>query len=263
VTDGAAPPPRPIEGGAAVRFAAVGFAYPGKRHAALDRVDLEIPPGATVALVGPSGAGKTTAANLLLRFWDPAEGAITLDGQDLRDYRLDDLRRRIALVAQDTYLFNDTLRANVLLARPDADPEAVDQAIERAALAEFVASLPDGLDTRVGERGVQLSGGQRQRVAIARAFLKNAPVLILDEATSHLDAISEALVRKALDALMRNRTTIVIAHRLSTIRAADLIAVLDGGRLVETGTHAALLARGGLYAELIERQLGYGRAAAE
>jgi ATP-binding cassette, subfamily B, bacterial len=263
VTDGAALPPRLAEGGAAVRFAAVGFAYPGARRAALDQVDLEISPGATVALVGPSGAGKTTAANLLLRFWDPAEGAITLDGQDLRDYRLDDLRRRIALVAQDTYLFNDTLRANVLLARPEADPAAVDQAIERAALAEFVASLPDGLDTRVGERGVQLSGGQRQRVAIARAFLKNAPVLILDEATSHLDAISEALVRKALDALMRNRTTIVIAHRLSTIRAADLIAVLDGGRLVETGTHAALLARRGLYAELIERQLGYGRAAAE
>ncbi|HEX3500320.1 MAG TPA: ABC transporter ATP-binding protein, partial [Stellaceae bacterium] len=263
VTDGAALPPRPAEGGSAVRFATVGFAYPGTRRAALDRVSLEIPPGATVALVGPSGAGKTTAANLLLRFWDPGEGAITLDGQDLRDYRLDDLRRRIALVAQDTYLFNDTLRANVLLARPDADAAAVDQAIERAALADFVVSLPEGLDTKVGERGVQLSGGQRQRVAIARAFLKNAPVLILDEATSHLDAISEALVRKALDALMRNRTTIVIAHRLSTIRAADLIAVLDGGRLIETGTHAALLARGGLYAELIERQLDYGRAAAE
>jgi ABC-type multidrug transport system fused ATPase/permease subunit len=246
-----------------VRFAEIGFAYPGTSRAALDGVTLDIPPGTTVALVGPSGAGKTTAANLLLRFWDPGAGSISLDGQDLRDYRLDDLRRRIALVAQDTYLFNDTLRANVLLARPDADARAVDQAIERAALAEFVASLPDGLDTKVGERGVQLSGGQRQRVAIARAFLKNAPVLILDEATSHLDAISEALVRKALDALMRNRTTIVIAHRLSTIRAADLIAVLDGGRLVETGTHAVLLARGGLYAELIERQLGYGRAAAE
>ena len=263
VTDGSVEPPRAEAGGAAVRFAEIGFAYPGTSRAALDGVTLDIPPGTTVALVGPSGAGKTTAANLLLRFWDPGAGSISLDGQDLRDYRLDDLRRRIALVAQDTYLFNDTLRANVLLARPDADARAVDQAIERAALAEFVASLPDGLDTKVGERGVQLSGGQRQRVAIARAFLKNAPVLILDEATSHLDAISEALVRKALDALMRNRTTIVIAHRLSTIRAADLIAVLDGGRLVETGTHAVLLARGGIYAELIERQLGYGRAAAE
>jgi ATP-binding cassette subfamily C protein CydCD len=155
------------------------------------------------------------------------------------------------------------LRANVRLARPEADERAINQAIERAALAEFVASLPEGLDTRVGERGVQLSGGQRQRVAIARAFLKNAPVLILDEATSHLDAISEALVRNALSELMRHRTTIVIAHRLSTIRAADLIAVLDAGRVVETGTHAALLARGGLYADLVERQLGYGRAAAE
>jgi len=263
VTDGPEIPPVPASGGAAVRFERVGFAYPGTKRAALSAMTLDIPPGATVALVGPSGAGKTTAANLLLRFWDPSEGAITLDGSDLRDYALDHLRRRIALVAQDTYLFNDSLRANVRLARPDADERAINQAIERAALAEFVASLPEGLDTRVGERGVQLSGGQRQRVAIARAFLKNAPVLILDEATSHLDAISEALVRNALSELMRHRTTIVIAHRLSTIRAADLIAVLDGGRVVETGTHAALLARGGLYADLVERQLGYGRVAAE
>ena len=214
-----------------------------------------------MALVGPSGAGKTTAANLLLRFWDPSEGAITLDRLDLRDYALDHLRRRIALVAQDTYLFNDTLRANVRLARPEAAEAEIALAVERAALAEFVESLPEHLDTRVGERGVQLSGGQRQRVAIARAFLKNAPVLILDEATSHLDAISEAQVRAALVELMRDRTTIVIAHRLSTVRAADLIAVLDGGRLVETGTHASLLARGGLYSALVERQLGLGRAA--
>ena len=263
VTDGPEIPPVPASGGSAVRFERVGFAYPGTKRAALSAMTLDVPPGATVALVGPSGAGKSTAANLLLRFWDPSEGAITLDGSDLRNYALDHLRRRIALVAQDTYLFNDSLRANVRLARPDADERAINQAIERAALAEFVASLPEGLDTRVGERGVQLSGGQRQRVAIARAFLKNAPVLILDEATSHLDAISEALVRNALSELMRHRTTIVIAHRLSTIRAADLIAVLDCGRLVETGTHAALLARGGLYADLVERQLGYGRAAAE
>ncbi len=261
VVDGPETPAPPSHGGSAIRFERVGFVYPGASRAALAGVALEIAPGATVALVGPSGAGKTTAANLLLRFWDPTEGSIALDGHDLRDYALDHLRRRIALVAQDTYLFNDTLRANVRLARPDAAPGEIAQAVERAALAEFVASLPDGLDTMVGERGVQLSGGQRQRVAIARAFLKNAPVLILDEATSHLDAISEAQVREALAALMRERTTIVIAHRLSTIRAADLIAVLDGGRLVETGTHAGLLARGGLYAGLVERQLGLGRAA--
>jgi len=261
VTDGPAAPEPPKRGGSAIRFDRVGFSYPGAGRAALTSVSLDIPPGATVALVGRSGAGKTTAANLLLRFWDPREGSITLDGHDLRAYALDHLRRRIALVAQDTYLFNDTLRANVRLARPDADARDVHLAIERAALAEFVEGLPDRLDTRVGERGVQLSGGQRQRVAIARAFLKNAPVLILDEATSHLDAISEGLVRGALSELMRDRTTIVIAHRLSTVRAADLIAVLDEGRLVETGTHTSLLARGGLYADLVERQLGLSRVA--
>ena len=156
---------------------------------------LDIPAGATVAIVGPSGAGKTTLANLLLRFWDPSAGHILIDGVDLRDFELDHLRGRISLVSQDTYLFNDTLRANVALARPDADEEAIYRALDQAALAEFVMSLPEGLDTRVGERGVQLSGGQRQRVAIARAFLKNAPTLILDEATSHLDAVSEAQVR--------------------------------------------------------------------
>jgi len=165
------------------------------------------------------------------------------------------LRARISLVSQDTYLFNDTLRANVALARPEADEAAIHRALDQAALSEFVASLPEGLDTQVGERGVQLSGGQRQRVAIARAFLKNAPTLILDEATSHLDAVSEAQVRAALDTLMRNRTTIVIAHRLSTVRNADLLAVLDRGHVVETGSHGELLACGGLYARLIRRQM--------
>ena len=261
VSDGPLTPAAPARGGSAVRFERVSFAYPGAARLALAEMSLDIPPGTTLALVGPSGAGKTTAANLLLRFWDPREGRISLDAVDLRDYALDHLRRRIALVAQDTYLFNDTLRANVRLARPEASEAEIAEAIERAALAEFVASLPERLETRVGERGVQLSGGQRQRVAIARAFLKNAPVLILDEATSHLDAVSEAQVRAALVELMRERTTIVIAHRLSTIRAADLIAVLEGGRLAETGTHAGLLARGGLYAALVERQLGLGRAA--
>ena len=261
VLDGPGTPARPAGRGAAVHLDGVSFTYPNRARPALRGVSLDIRPGSTVALVGPSGSGKTTLANLLLRFWDPSEGIISLDGHDLRRYRLDNLRSRIALVAQDTYLFNDTLRANVALAKPDAAEAEIREALARAALGDFVAGLPDGLTTRVGERGVQLSGGQRQRVAIARAFLKNAPVLILDEATSHLDAVSEAQVRRALTELMRDRTTIVIAHRLSTVRDAELIAVLDAGRLIETGTHERLLARGGLYAELVERQLALGRAA--
>jgi ABC-type multidrug transport system fused ATPase/permease subunit len=258
VRDGPLCPPAPA-GGSEIHFEEVGFAYPGARRPALDAIALDIPAGATVAIVGPSGAGKTTLANLLLRFWDPASGHILIDGVDLRDFELDHLRRRISLVSQDTYLFNDTLRANVALARPDADEAAIHRALDQAALADFVTSLPDGLDTRVGERGVQLSGGQRQRVAIARAFLKNAPTLILDEATSHLDAVSETQVRSALDALMRDRTTIVIAHRLSTVRNADLLVVLEQGRVAEIGDHAELVARNGLYARLIRRQLGGAR----
>ena len=258
VVDGPLRPPAPV-GGSAIRFERVGFTYPGARRPALSDIELVVPAGATMALVGPSGAGKTTIANLLLRFWDPGIGRILIDGVDLREFELDHLRARISLVSQDTYLFNDTLRANVALARPDADEAAIHRALDQAALAEFVASLPEGLDTMVGERGVQLSGGQRQRVAIARAFLKNAPTLILDEATSHLDAVSESQVRGALDALMQDRTTIVIAHRLSTVRNADLLAVLDRGHLVETGSHAELLAQGGLYARLIRRQISGAR----
>ncbi|MGH7052851.1 MAG: ABC transporter ATP-binding protein [Stellaceae bacterium] len=258
VCDGASCPPAP-KGGSAIRFEAAGFAYPGSSRPALEAVSLAIPAGRTVALVGPSGAGKTTLANLLLRFWDPQDGRILIDGVDLRDFVLDHLRARISLVSQDTYLFNDTLRANVALALPDADEAAIRRALDQAALASFVRSLPQGLDTIVGERGVQLSGGQRQRVAIARAFLKNAPTLILDEATSHLDAVSEAQVRQALAALMRERTTLVIAHRLSTVRNADLIAVLDHGRLVEYGNHGELLAKNGLYARLIRHQLAAAR----
>ena len=241
--------------GAALEMAHVTFTYPGRVRPALDDIELVIPAGSTVALVGPSGAGKTTIAHLFLRFWDPDKGGARLDGHDLREYRLDELRRRVALVAQDTYLFNDTLRNNVALARPGATPAEVSAAIERAALSDFVASLPEGLDTVVGERGTRLSGGQRQRVAIARAFLKDAPILILDEATSHLDAVSEATVRGALDRLKQDRTTLVIAHRLSTVRGADTIVVLDRGRVVETGAHAELLARRGLYARLISAQL--------
>ena len=234
----------------------MSYSYRGGNRPALKEVALEVPAGSTVALVGPSGAGKTTIAHLFMRFWDADAGRVRMDGHDLRDYRLDQLRSRIALVAQDTYLFNDTLRANVLIARPTASDAEVQQVLRRAALEDVVARLPEGLETRVGERGVRLSGGQRQRVAIARALLKDAPVLILDEATSHLDAVNERAVRTALDALMSDRTTLVIAHRLSTVRNADLIAVLDRGRLVETGTHETLLARRGLYAHLVARQLG-------
>src|SRR5262249_39348648 len=197
-----------------------------------------------------------------MRFWDPDEGRITLNGADLRDYRLDDLRRQIALVAQDTYLFNDTLRHNILIARPDASAADLLAAVEHASLSDLVAALPEGLDSPVGERGTSLSGGQRQRVAIARAFLKNAPVLILDEATSHRDAVLEHAVRRAPDPRKPARPPILVAHRLSTVRDADLIVVLDEGRVAETGTHAQLLARGGLYAQLVSRQLAASYAPA-
>jgi ATP-binding cassette subfamily C protein CydCD len=258
VRDGPGVPSGSAAAAPALAMDGVTFAYPGRRRAALAEVSFAVPAGSTVALVGPSGAGKTTVAHLFLRFWDPRAGVVRMNGHDLRRLPLDELRRRIALVAQDTYLFNDTLRNNIALARPSAREAELRAAVDRAALAEFVTSLPEGLDTVVGERGAQLSGGQRQRVAIARAFLKDAPILILDEATSHLDALSEAAVRSALDLLARDRTTVVIAHRLSTVRHADLIVVLDEGRVVETGTHRSLLAAGGLYAHLVARQVAAG-----
>jgi ABC-type multidrug transport system fused ATPase/permease subunit len=260
VLDGPGAPPAHDIPATALEMRGVTFTYPGRRRPALSDVSFGVPRGSTVALVGPSGAGKTTIASLFLRFWDPDAGVVRLNGHPLREYRLDELRRLVALVAQDTYLFNATLWENVMIARPSARVADLRAAIDNASLAEFAASLPEGLDTIVGERGTQLSGGQRQRVAIARAFLKDAPILILDEATSHLDAVNEAAVRTALDVLSSGRTTLVIAHRLSTVRNADRIIVLDDGRLAETGDHRSLVESGGLYAHLVSRQLTAGLA---
>lgn len=238
-----------------VEFEQVEFAYARGDPQALANVSLDIASGSTVAIVGRSGAGKTTIAYLMMRFWDPDRGEIELSGNRLNQFKLDDLRGRMALVAQDTYLFNNTIRENIRLGRQNATDQDVEQAASQANAADFIDSFPDGYDTEVGERGMQLSGGQRQRIAIARAILKNAPLLILDEATSHLDAISETAVRDALDRLMEGRTTVVIAHRLSTIRNADNILVLDEGKVVEQGTHDQLLSHRGLYAQLVNTQM--------
>ena len=252
--------PASDRGAPSVAFENVTFAYGPDDPAALVNVSFSVEPGQTVALVGRSGAGKTTAAHLLLRFWDPTSGRITLGGVDVRELQLDALRSQVGLVAQDTYLFNASLGQNLRLARPDAADADLDRATALANADRFVEHLPDGYETRVGERGAHLSGGQRQRIAIARALLKDAPILVLDEATSHLDAASELQVRGALDRLMRDRTTLVIAHRLSTIRNADKIVVLDDGIVAEQGTHDELLSRGGVYARLIAAQLA-GQAA--
>jgi subfamily B ATP-binding cassette protein MsbA len=237
-----------------VRLENVGFRYEGDGPPILDGVSLEARRGETVALVGPSGGGKSTILNLIPRFYDPTGGRVTLDGVDVRDVTLKSLRSQIALVTQEAFLFDDTIRANIAYARPDASPEAVEQAAREAAAHDFILALPKGYDTQVGEAGARLSGGQRQRIAIARAFLKDAPILLLDEATSALDTESEAQVQVALKRLMAGRATILIAHRLSTVRGADRIYVIDKGRIVETGDHLGLVRKRGLYARLAKTQ---------
>ena len=252
VTDAPGAPPLHVSTGH-VRFDNVRFGYEPERMI-LKGVDIDIPAGTSCAIVGPSGAGKSTIARLLYRFYDPTAGRILIDGQDISDVRQSSLRSAIGIVPQDTVLFNDTIGYNIGYGRDGASETEVERAAKGAAIDRFIAALPDGYDSMVGERGLKLSGGEKQRVAIARTLLKNPPILVLDEATSALDSRTEEAIQATLDEVAENRTTIMIAHRLSTIAAADQIVVLDNGAVVERGTHDALLERGGLYAELWYRQ---------
>jgi ATP-binding cassette subfamily B protein len=238
-----------------VRFEDVSFSYPASGAAVLGDVSFTASPGTCVALVGHTGAGKSTAMTLLQRLWDPTAGRITIDGQDLRDITLDSLRSNIGVVFQESLLFNRSIRDNLIVGRPDATEDDMEHACQMADAHEFIIRQPQGYDTMIGERGTTLSGGQRQRLAIARALLKNPPILILDEATSALDAATEARVNKALKTLMAGRTTFIIAHRLSTVRDADEILVFDNGKIVEQGNFDELLARQGTFAHLVETQL--------
>jgi len=254
------PLPMPKPGRGEVEFRHVSFRYPTRQTSALEDVSFRVEPGETVALVGPSGAGKSTVFNLLLRFFDPDSGDVRVDGVPVAAADLRQLRASMALVPQEVALFADTVAENIRYGTPTASQEDVVRAAKLAHADEFIRALPQGYETRLGERGVSLSGGQRQRIAIARAVLRDAPILLLDEATSALDAESEVLVQKALEQVMSGRTTLVIAHRLATIQKADRILVLDAGRIVEEGTHAELIRKGGLYARLAELQFA-GEAA--
>jgi ATP-binding cassette subfamily B protein len=254
------PLPKPPLG--TVAFENVTFAYPTRSaENALDEVSFSVKPGETIALVGPSGSGKSTIFNLLLRFYDPASGIVRIDGVNVADADLTELRHRLAVVPQDVALFADTIAENIRYGTPDATLSQIRQAAVAAQADEFIRALPGGYDCKLGERGTSLSGGQRQRIAIARAILKNAPILLLDEATSALDAESEVAVQRALEGLVEGRTTLVIAHRLATVQKADRIVVMEKGRIVEAGTHGELVRRGGIYARLAELQ--FGREAAE
>jgi ATP-binding cassette subfamily B protein len=251
---------RPVKG--EIAFENVQFAYPARPEIqALDGVSLSIAPGETVAFVGPSGAGKTTIIQLLLRFYDPQSGAIRLDGKDISALAREDFRQEIALVPQDPVIFATSARENIRFGRPDATDAEVEAAARAAAAHDFISALPEGYDAQVGERGVMLSGGQKQRIAIARAILRDAPILLLDEATSALDAESERAVQQAVDDLSQGRTTLIVAHRLATVKKADRIIVLDQGRIVAQGPHDALVAEGGLYARLARLQFTDGLAA--